>query len=128
MAEYKCKCSKGTISKSGVTIKYVEGEGAVNDIQCEKCGENMELANPKTGAPSFRSNRFGQTYILALAASVLLMSCSSQNYYRYKQSNKYNPCWCIDPWNGAAEWCCPGSPTETMNPYSHGKGYIKARF
>ena len=25
-------------------------------------GEYMKLANPKTGAPGFRSNRFGQTY------------------------------------------------------------------
>tara|TARA_R110000824_G_scaffold146936_1_gene316134 strand:+ start:586 stop:774 length:189 start_codon:yes stop_codon:yes gene_type:complete len=62
MADYKCKCNGEVISKSGVTIKYIEGKGAIHDIQCEECGEYMELASPKTGAPAFRSNRFGQTY------------------------------------------------------------------
>lgn len=128
MADYKCKCSKKVVSKSSVTIRYVEGKGAVNDIECEKCGEPMEIANPKSGVPGFRSNRFGQTFVLALASSILLMSCSPQNNYRYKQSRKYNQCWCIDPWDGAGEWCCPGDPPSTMNPYSHGKGYVRARF
>ena len=62
MAEYKCKCNKEVVNKSGVTIRYIEGKGAVNDIECEKCGEYLELANPKSGAPSFRANRFGQTF------------------------------------------------------------------
>jgi RNase P subunit RPR2 len=62
MADYKCKCNKKVVSKSSVTIRYVEGKGAVNDVQCEKCGEEMELTNPKSGVPGFRSNRFGQTF------------------------------------------------------------------
>jgi len=62
MADYKCECNENVVSKSGVTIRYVEGKGAINDIECEKCGEYLELANPKSGAPSFRSNRFGQTF------------------------------------------------------------------
>tara|TARA_R110000824_G_scaffold101998_1_gene242069 strand:- start:432 stop:620 length:189 start_codon:yes stop_codon:yes gene_type:complete len=62
MADYKCDCNDEVVSKSGVTIRYVEGKGAINDIRCEKCGEYMELANPKVGAPGFRSNKFGQTY------------------------------------------------------------------
>ena len=61
MADYKCDCNDEVISKSGVTIKYVEGEGAIHDIKCS-CGKYMKLANPKTGAPGFRSNKFGQTY------------------------------------------------------------------
>tara|TARA_R110000822_G_C14958721_1_gene455892 strand:- start:129 stop:515 length:387 start_codon:yes stop_codon:yes gene_type:complete len=128
MPDYKCECNEEVVNKSGITIKYVEGKGAIHDVECSKCGEYMELANPKSGAPSFRSNRFGQTFALALASSILLMSCSTQNHYRYKQSSKYNQCWCLDPWNGAAEWCCPGEPTKTMNPYSHNKGYVRARF
>ena len=62
MAEYKCKCSDEIIEEKSVTIKYVEGKGAVNDLKCGKCGEYLELANPKSGAPSFRSNRYGQTF------------------------------------------------------------------
>ena len=61
MAEYKCKCNDEIVNKSGVTIKFVEGKGAVHDVKCE-CGEFIELANPKSGAPSFRSNKYGQTF------------------------------------------------------------------
>ena len=38
----------------------LEGK-ARHEIKCS-CGEYMELANPKSGAPSFRSNRWGQVY------------------------------------------------------------------
>lgn len=62
MADYKCEACDNVVDKTGVTIRYVEGKGAVNDIQCEECGGDMTLANPKSGAPSFRSNRFGQTF------------------------------------------------------------------
>ena len=66
MADYKCKCNDEVVNKSGVTIKYIEGKGAIHDVQCEKCGEYMELANPKSGIAGFRANRFGQTYIYLL--------------------------------------------------------------
>ena len=33
-----------------------------HDIKCEDCDKYMELANPKSGAPGFRSNRYGQTF------------------------------------------------------------------
>lgn len=128
MAEYKCKCNDEVVDKSGVTIKYIEGVGVIHDIRCEKCEEYMELANPKSGAPGFRSNRFGQTFALALAASMLFMSCSPQHHYRLKQSKKYNQCWCIDPWAGGAEWCCDGDAPKYMAPYKHKKGFIKAKF
>tara|TARA_R110002096_G_scaffold7641_1_gene32964 strand:- start:207 stop:395 length:189 start_codon:yes stop_codon:yes gene_type:complete len=62
MAEYKCECNDDVVEKAGVTIRIVEGKGAVHDIRCEKCEKYMELANPKSGAPGFRANRFGQTY------------------------------------------------------------------
>ena len=52
MAEYKCKCNDEVIDKSGVTIRHIEGEGVIHDVQCEKCEEYMELANPKSGYAS----------------------------------------------------------------------------
>tara|TARA_R110002020_G_scaffold47639_3_gene135465 strand:- start:258 stop:443 length:186 start_codon:yes stop_codon:yes gene_type:complete len=61
MAEYKCKCNDEVVEKSGVTIKYIEGEGAIHDVKCD-CGEFMKLANPKSGIASFRANRYGQTF------------------------------------------------------------------
>ena len=62
MAEYKCECSDDVVDKSGVTIRYIEGEGVIHDVKCEKCEKYMDLANPKSGAPGFRSNRYGQTF------------------------------------------------------------------
>jgi|TARA_R110002153_G_scaffold1031_1_gene4843 hypothetical protein len=62
MAEYKCDCNDKVVDKSGVTIKYIEGEGVIHEVKCEDCGKYMTLANPKSGAPGFRSNRFGQTF------------------------------------------------------------------
>ena len=58
MAKYKCECG-GKKDASGVKIKFVDGK-ARHEISCDECGEYMELANPKSGAPSFRSNRYGQ--------------------------------------------------------------------
>jgi len=59
MAKYKCDCGE-TKDASGVSIKFGK-DGAYHDIKCE-CGKYMELQNPKSGAPSFRSNRYGQVY------------------------------------------------------------------
>ena len=47
-------------NKSGVSIKFGEN-GAYHDIKCP-CGKYMQLKNPKSGAPSFRSNRYGQVF------------------------------------------------------------------
>ena len=41
-----------------MSIKIVDGT-AKHDIKCP-CGKYMELKAPKSGAPSFRSNRYGQ--------------------------------------------------------------------
>jgi hypothetical protein len=61
MADYICDCEKKhEESKSGVSIKF-GSDGAYHDIKCP-CGKYMELKNPKSGAPSFRSNRYGQVY------------------------------------------------------------------
>ena len=62
MAEYKCDCNGKVVNKSGVTIRLIEGQGVIHDIKCEECGKYLELSSPKSGAPGFRSNRFGQTY------------------------------------------------------------------
>ena len=59
MAMYKCPCGK-TKEASGVSIKFIDGK-ARHEVKCE-CGEYMELSNPKSGAPSFRSNRYGQVF------------------------------------------------------------------
>lgn len=59
MAKYKCECGE-TKEASSVSIKIGE-DGAYYDLKCE-CGKYMELANPKSGAPSFRSNRYGQVF------------------------------------------------------------------
>ena len=62
MSEFKCECNDEVVKKSNVTIRYIEGEGVVHDIQCEKCNKYLELANPKSGVPSFRANKYGQTF------------------------------------------------------------------
>ena len=61
MAKYICECDKKhEESASGVSIKF-GNDGAYHDIKCP-CGEYMKLKEPKAGAPSFRSNRYGQVY------------------------------------------------------------------
>jgi len=60
MAKYVCECLKHEEDKSGVSIKFRDGK-AQHDIQCP-CGKYMELKEPKTGAPGFRRNRYGQVF------------------------------------------------------------------
>jgi len=62
MPLFKCECTPGEeIKVSYCTIKYVEGKGIVHDVNCVKCGEFMELANPKLGeCAGFTSNNMGQ--------------------------------------------------------------------
>mgnify|MGYP003645482392 len=67
-------------------------------------------------------------YFIIIMSVFLLTSCSIQNKHRRSQSNDYSQCWCIDPWVGGAEWCCPGNPPRHMNPYRNKKGYVKAKF
>jgi len=63
MAEYKCDCNDEVVDKSGVTIKYIEGEGVIHDVKCPKCDKYMEHSNPKTGFPSLaRMDRNGSSY------------------------------------------------------------------
>ena len=62
MPDFKCECSDEIVSKSRITIKYIEGEGVVHDIQCDKCNKYMKLANPKTGMPGFGNMYRGQSY------------------------------------------------------------------
>ena len=60
MATYICECGDHEEDKTGVTIRFVDDK-AQHQIQCP-CGKHMDIKNPKTGAPSFRSNRWGQVY------------------------------------------------------------------
>ena len=60
MAEYICECCEQETESQGASIKVVDGK-AVHDVKCE-CGKYMSLKNPKSGAPSFRSNRYGQVF------------------------------------------------------------------
>lgn len=61
MAKYKCECSDEIVDAASVKIKMIDDK-VRHDIKCEGCGKYMDLHNPKTGAPSFRSNRYGQVY------------------------------------------------------------------
>ena len=75
-------------------------------------------------------NRIGYLFVGLFWCLIisLLTSCSVQNKHRRSQSNDYSQCWCIDPWDGGAEWCCPGKKPKYMSPYKHKKGYTKASF
>ena len=75
-------------------------------------------------------NRIGYLFVGLFWCLIisLLTSCSVQNKHRRSQSNDYSQCWCIDPWDGGAEWCCPGQQPKHMAPYKHKKGYTKASF
>tara|TARA_R110000822_G_scaffold146580_8_gene285689 strand:- start:32 stop:223 length:192 start_codon:yes stop_codon:yes gene_type:complete len=63
MAEYRCKCNDEIVTTGEITIRYVEGKGIIHDIQCESCGEYLDLANPKSGVPKLgRMNSSGSSY------------------------------------------------------------------
>ena len=57
MATYICECGDHEEDKTGVTIRFVDDK-AQHQIQCP-CGKHMDIKNPKTGAPSFKRNRWG---------------------------------------------------------------------
>ena len=62
MSLYKCDCNDEVIEVKNVTIKIVEGFGAVPDVVCP-CGKYMKLSNPKTGIASLgRMNKNGSSY------------------------------------------------------------------
>lgn len=61
MAQYKCSCNDEIVEATNVRIRFIDNE-ARHDIKCEECGEYMDIANPKTGAPNFRRNRLGQVF------------------------------------------------------------------
>ncbi|MDG1949216.1 MAG: hypothetical protein P8J32_00125 [bacterium] len=58
MSKYRCKCGEEETRSTGVRIRIIDGE-VRHDVQC-KCGKYMENTEPKTGFPSFKSNRWGQ--------------------------------------------------------------------
>lgn len=60
MASYKCECGSEK-DATGVRIRIIDGE-ARHDIKCDECGKYMDISNPKSGVPSFRSNRYGQVF------------------------------------------------------------------
>ena len=60
MADYICTCSDHTQSKTGVSIRMIDGK-ARHDIKCP-CGEYMELKDPKEGVPSFKRDSHGRVY------------------------------------------------------------------
>jgi hypothetical protein len=60
MANYICECCDYEESKSGVSIKFIDGK-AQHDIKCS-CGKHMTLKEPKTGVPSFRRDSHGRVY------------------------------------------------------------------
>ncbi len=58
-------------------------------------------------------------HLIIIALAVALTSCSSVKQHYRSQKNDYNQCWCIDPWDGGAEWCCNGKAPNYMAPYHH---------
>jgi RNase P subunit RPR2 len=61
MAQYKCSCNDEIVEATNVRIRFIDDE-ARHDIKCEKCGEYMDVANPKTGVPSFRRDSHGRVF------------------------------------------------------------------
>jgi formylmethanofuran dehydrogenase subunit E len=68
MSDYKCDCNGEAVSKRNVTIRYVEGKGAVHDVRCDECGEYMNPIKKKRNytkdgiASLGRMNRNGSSY------------------------------------------------------------------
>ena len=54
MLKFNCKICGNTQEEYKVTVRYIPGQGVINDVQCSVCGEYMELTTPKKGAPKFR--------------------------------------------------------------------------
>lgn len=59
MPLYFCPCDDEIINANGVTIRVINGV-CFHDISCEKCGEFLQLSDPKTGCAGFSSNKMGQ--------------------------------------------------------------------
>ena len=60
MANYICGCCDHEDSKTGVSIKMIDGK-ARHDIKCP-CGKYMELKDPKSGVASFKRDSHGRVY------------------------------------------------------------------
>lgn len=60
MPNYKCHCHEEEYIISNVKIKIKDGELYSEGADCPKCGDNMKLANPKSGVANFSSNSMGQ--------------------------------------------------------------------
>lgn len=58
MAEFICPKCENIKKGHNVSIKIIDGE-ARHDIKCDECGSHMNNNQPKTGVPSFRSDRWG---------------------------------------------------------------------
>ena len=61
MAKFICNECAHEQEGHNVSIKVVDGE-VRHSISCDECSGSMTLKDPKSGAPSFRSNRWGQVF------------------------------------------------------------------
>lgn len=59
MARFICPKCDHKQNGHNISIKVIDGD-VRHDIQCEKCGTYMKPKDPKSGAPSFKSTRWGQ--------------------------------------------------------------------
>lgn len=59
MAKYICGSCANEQEARNVSIRILDGEARA-DVRCDKCNEYMKLKNPKSGIPSFKSNRWGR--------------------------------------------------------------------
>ena len=67
----------------------------------------------------FKKTRWLFVIAFWLIITTLFSSCSSYKQHYRSQKNDYSQCWCIDPWDGGAEWCCPGKEPGYMGPYRY---------
>ena len=59
MAKFICSDCSHEQEATNTSIRIIEGK-ARHDVMCDKCGSYMELKEPKSGMPSFKSNHWGQ--------------------------------------------------------------------
>ena len=59
MIDFYCPECKAEKPQDGVTIRAINGKIRY-DVQCDECGEYMDVKNPKSGCANFSSNSMGQ--------------------------------------------------------------------
>lgn len=61
MPNLKCPDCGAEKYERSLSMKVKDNKVYSPESECE-CGSTMEITNPKSGVPGFRSNRMGQVY------------------------------------------------------------------